>query len=79
MDTIEAQPQTRRAHCDAQDSAMSAWHMWPKRNGDSGECVAANHAGIFALKLRKPAMSARKGVNPLTKEECVFKQSRMAS
>ena len=33
----------------------------------------ASDAGVFALKSeKKPAMPARKGVNPLSKEACVF-------
>ena len=36
----------------------------------------ANHAGTLQSKLRKkPAVSTRNGVNTLTKEECVLKQS----
>ena len=75
MDITEAQPgvntnpnttspQTRRAHCDAQDS-------------DAPQCMETDVSENTRNCLSKsawhmwPVMSAREGVTPLTKEECL--------
>ena len=47
---------------------MSVASKQPKRNG------SFKFAGMLIMKLKKkPATAARKGVNPSTKEPCVFK------
>ena len=86
MDTTEAQPgantnlnmtspQTRRTHCDAQDS--DAAQCLETRQREQQKLLDQVRRGTcgpnLALKLRKKPVK-RKGVNPLAKEECVFKQ-----
>merc|ERR1712228_1082809 len=52
----------------AMDAYMSLVATQVKTNG------AFKFAGVLNLKLKKtPAKPARKGVNPFTKEPCVFK------